>query len=96
MARGRVAWRAPATPLAYGGSAVTAGNVVFSGESAGYVDAHDARSGRLLWRYRTAGGVDAAPAVYVAGGREYVAVAAGGNEVIGSPRDDALDVFTLP
>ncbi len=96
VARGRVAWRAPATPLAYGGSAVTAGDVVFSGESAGYVDAHDARSGRLLWRYRTAGGVDAAPAVYVAGGREYVAVAAGGNEVIGSPHDDALDVFALP
>ena len=75
---------------------MTAGDVVFSGESAGYFDAHDARTGRLLWRYRTGAGADAAPAVYVAGGREYVAVAAGGNEVIGSPRGDALDVFALP
>ena len=96
VARGRIAWRVPVTPLAYGGSAVTAGDVVFSGESAGYFDAHDARSGRLLWQYRTSAGVDAAPSVYVVGGREYVAVAAGGNEVIGSPRGDTLDVFALP
>ncbi len=96
VARGRIAWRAPITPLAFGGSDVTAGDVVFSGESSGYVDAHDARDGRLLWRYRTGAGADAGPAVFVAGGREYVAIAAGGNEVIGSPRGDALDVFALP
>ncbi len=98
VAAGRVAWRAPLPnhALAYGGSAVTAGDVVFSGESAGYVDAYDARNGRLLWRYRSVAGADAAPAVYVAGGREYVAIAAGGNGVLGSPRGDSLDVFALP
>ena len=96
IARGRIAWQAPLDGLAYGGSAVTAGDVVFSGESAGYFDAHDARSGRLLWRFHTGAGADAAPSVYVAGNREYVAIAAGGNSVIGSPRGDALDVFALP
>ena len=96
VARGRIAWRVPTMPLAYGGSAVSAGDVVFSGESGGYVDAHDARTGRLLWRYAANAGVDAAPAIYAAGGREYIAVAAGGNLVIGSPRGDALDVFALP
>lgn len=96
VARGRIAWRVPVDQLAYGGSAVTAGDVVFSGESMGYVDAHDARNGHLLWQYRAGAGVDAAPSIYVAGGREYVAVAVGGNEVIGSPRGDALDVFALP
>jgi len=98
VARGRVAWRAPlaGTALAYGGSAVTAGDVVFSGESSGYLDARDARTGLLLWRYHTAAGADAGPAVYSAGGRAFVAIAAGGNEVIKSPRGDTLDVFALP
>ncbi len=98
VARGRVAWRAPlpGTALAYGGSAVSASDIVFSGESSGYFDARDARTGRLLWRYRTGAGADAAPAVYSVNGREYVAIAAGGNEVIDSPRGDALDVFSLP
>lgn len=95
VARGRIVWQAPVTPMAYGGSTVTAGDVVFSGESGGYFDAHDARTGRLLWRYATGAGVDAAPSVYVAGGKEYVAVAAGGNQVIDSRRGDSLDVFTL-
>jgi len=98
VARGRVAWRAPfpGSALAYGGSAVTAGGVVFSGESSGYVDARDARDGRLVWRSRTGAGADAAPSIYAVGGRAYVAIAAGGNEVIDSPRGDTLDVFALP
>ena len=95
VALGRIAWLAPLAGLAYGGSAVTAGDVVFSGESAGYVDAHDARTGRLLWQYQAGAGADAAPALFMAGGREYVAIAAGGNSVIDSRRGDALDVFTL-
>jgi len=94
VARGRVALGGGS--LAYGGSTVTAGDVVFSGESSGVFDARDARSGRLLWQYHTIAGADAAPAVYTTGGREYVAVAAGGNSVINSRRGDTLDVFALP
>ncbi len=96
VARGRVAWRdaLAGTSLAYGGSAVTAGDLVFSGESSGVFDARDARTGRLLWQYHIGVGVDAAPAIYSVGGREYVAVAAGGNSVINSTRGDTLDVFS--
>lgn len=96
MAQGCIAWSARVRGLAYGGSAVTAGDVVFSDESGGYVDAHDARSGRLLWQYRTVAGAAAAPAVYARSGREYLAIAAGGNAVIDSQRGDTLDVFALP
>ena len=97
VARGRIAWRIPLTPpsLAFGGSSVTSGNVVIHGESAGYVDARDAANGRLLWRYRTGAGADAAPAIYSVGSATYVAIAAGGNEVIGSTRGDTLYVFVL-
>ncbi|MGH2346812.1 MAG: pyrroloquinoline quinone-dependent dehydrogenase, partial [Chloroflexota bacterium] len=97
VARGRIAWQVPlaAPSLAFGGSAVTSGGVVIHGESAGYVDARDATNGKLLWRYHTGAGADAGPAIYAVGGATYVAIAAGGNEVIGSQRGDTLYVFTL-
>ncbi|HXT36883.1 MAG TPA: PQQ-binding-like beta-propeller repeat protein [Chloroflexota bacterium] len=97
VARGRIAWRVSLPPpaLAFGGSSVTSGNVIIHGESAGYVDARDATNGKLLWRYRTGAGADAAPAIYSVGATTYVAIAAGGNEVIGSPRGDTLFVFAL-
>ena len=97
VARGHVAWRVALPPpsLAYGGSAVSSGGVLVHGESSGYVDARDAATGRLLWRYRTGAGADAAPAIYTAGGATYVAIAAGGNEVIDSVRGDTLYAFRL-
>lgn len=96
VAAGRIAWLAPVTGTPFGGSAVTAGGVVFSGESSGSFDAHDARTGALLFQYRTGAGADAAPMVYIAGGHEYVAIAAGGNQILNSRRGDTLDVFSLP
>lgn len=97
VARGKVAWRTPlASGLAYGGSLVTSTGLVFSGESSGFFDAHDALTGKLLWQYAMHAGVDAAPSMYVIGGRTYVAIVAGGASIINSTRGDTLDVFALP
>jgi PQQ-dependent dehydrogenase (methanol/ethanol family) len=96
VAAGRIAWLAPVTGTSFGGSAVTAGGVVFSGESSGYFDAHDARTGALLFQYATKAGADAGPTVYTAGGHEYVAIAVGGNQILNSRRGDTLEVFSLP
>jgi len=95
VAKGRIAWSQPMSAVCFGGSAVTAGDVVFTGETSGKFDARDARTGQLLWQFTTKGGVDAAPAVYVAGGREYVAVDVGGNAIVDRPAANVLDVFTL-
>ncbi len=97
VARGKATWRTPlASGLAYGGSLVTSGGVVFSGESSGFFDAHDASSGKLLWQYATHAGADAAPSMYTIGGRTYIAIAVGGASILNSRRGDTLDVFTLP
>jgi glucose dehydrogenase len=61
----------------------TAGDLVFAGESSGWFNALDARSGKRLWRFNCGAGVNAAPMTYAlrdATGkmRQYVAVAAGG------------------
>jgi alcohol dehydrogenase (cytochrome c) len=95
VAAGRVAWRQPMAAVCFGGSAATAGDLVFTGESGGQFSARDARTGRLLWHYVAEGGVDAPPSVAVAGGHEYVAVNVGGNAIVDQPIADILEVFTL-
>jgi PQQ-dependent dehydrogenase (methanol/ethanol family) len=76
-------WRYETVPHPIGGTIATAGDVVFAGESNGWFNALDARSGKRLWRFNCGAGVNAAPMTYAlkdAAGkwRQYVAVAAGG------------------
>jgi len=96
VAKGKIAWSQKMSRVCFGGSAVTAGDVVFTGESTGKFDARDAATGRLLWQYTAPAGVDAAPSVYVADGREYVAVDVGGNSIVDVPHQNTLEVFALP
>ena len=46
--------------------------------------------------YEADGGVNAPPISYSVNGRQFVAVAAGGNYQLGTPRNDDLLVFALP
>lgn len=74
----QVVWRYPVKPHPIGGSVVTAGDVLFAGQSNGSFDALDARTGKRLWTYRCGAGVNAAPMTYAVDGRQYIAVSAGG------------------
>jgi alcohol dehydrogenase (cytochrome c) len=49
----------------------------------------------MLWQHDTNAGVNAPPVSYAVGDTQYVAVAAGGNWIVDSPRGDALLVFRL-
>jgi len=71
--------------LPRGGLLATAGNVVF-GSDTSRLFALDASSGELLWSFDTGGQIAAPPVSYRAGGRQYIAVAAG----------QALITFGLP
>ena len=77
------------------GSVATAGGVVFTGLTDSQFVAFDARTGKQLWHYRTTAGVNAPPITYAIDGRQYIAVAAGGNLPLNSPRGDELLVFAL-
>ena len=59
------------------GVLTTATDLLFSGGREGYFFALDAKSGALLWKATVGGQVSAAPIAYQAGGRQYVAIAAG-------------------
>ncbi|HTU54347.1 MAG TPA: PQQ-binding-like beta-propeller repeat protein [Acetobacteraceae bacterium] len=92
---GKIVWNQTLPQPMMGGALATAGNLVFSGEGNGWFDAFDATSGKLLWRFSLGAGVNAPPVAYQVNGREYIAVAAGGNFQIGYPLGDAVAIFTL-
>ena len=95
LSTGRIAWQVHLDQPTISGAAATAGGVVFTGLSDSLFVAYDARTGRELWRHRANAGVNAPPISYAVNGRQYVAVAAGGNLPLNSARGDELLAFTL-
>jgi glucose dehydrogenase len=93
---GKIAWQKKVKDPMIGGALATAGGVIFTGTADKQVLAFDARTGRQLWRFQANGGVNAPPVSFAVAGRQFVAVPAGGNFQINSPRSDELLVFALP
>ena len=80
---GEVAWEIRTrTPMA-GGTLVTAGSLVFSGDPEGNLVATDAETGERLWSYQTGSGIRGAPIAYRLDGTEYIAVASGMSGAVG-------------
>jgi PQQ-dependent dehydrogenase (methanol/ethanol family) len=62
----------------WSGALATAGDVVFYGNMEGWFKALDARSGELLWQFRTGSGIIGQPITYRGpDGRQYVAILSG-------------------
>ncbi len=56
----------------------TAGGVVFGGTADRYLFALDSKNGKHLWDIRLNGDISGAPITFEVGGRQYLAVGAGG------------------
>ena len=95
-AGGRVRWQVRTAEPLIGGVLATAGGLVFSGAGQGVFAAFHAGSGKRLWSYQCDAGVNAPPVTYSAGGRQYVAVAVGGNALFGFRQGDMVMGFGLP
>ncbi len=93
---GKVAWKFDTEQPLIGGVLATAGGLVFNGEGNGLFRAFDASSGKKLWEYQCGAGVNAPAVSYVVGGKQYVAVAAGGNTQLDFKRGNSVVVFALP
>ncbi|MGE0129487.1 MAG: PQQ-dependent dehydrogenase, methanol/ethanol family [Blastocatellales bacterium] len=78
---GKTIWQYPqiGPGNSWGGALSTAGGLVFFGDDSGAFAAVDAKSGKPLWYFHTNELWKASPMTYVAGGKQYVAVAAGSN-----------------
>jgi PQQ-dependent dehydrogenase (methanol/ethanol family) len=86
MRSNRVSWRVnfPVGDPCYSGVVSTRGGLVFVGRNNNTLQAYDDLTGKLLWTSpKLLASVNAAPMVYSVNGKEYVAVYAGGNSLVG-------------
>jgi quinoprotein glucose dehydrogenase len=80
----------------YGGAVVTAGGILFIAATRdGKFRAFNKRTGKLLWETALPAPGFATPAVYSAGGRQYVVVACGGGK-LGTRSGDSYVAYALP
>ncbi|MCO5975233.1 PQQ-dependent dehydrogenase, methanol/ethanol family [Ideonella sp. NS12-5] len=93
---GKMAWKVDTEQPLIGGVLATAGGLVFNGEGNGYFRAFDASTGKKLWEYQAGAGVNAPAVSYMVNGKQYVAVAAGGNTQLDFKRGNSVVVFALP
>ncbi|HEX6535735.1 MAG TPA: methanol/ethanol family PQQ-dependent dehydrogenase [Gemmatimonadaceae bacterium] len=76
--KGKIVWSDKENLAAYGGTLNTAGGVVFYGTMEGWLKAVDAKTGKLLWKFKTPSGIIGNPMTYVGpDGKQYVAVLSG-------------------
>src|SRR5262249_22529005 len=76
-ATGERKWKFAMTDVTDSGILTTATDLLFSGGREGYFHALNARTGALVWKASLGGQIAAGPMTYVAGGKQYVAIAAG-------------------
>jgi len=92
---GKISWQVKTEQPMIGGVLATAGDLVFTGEGNGLFKAFDARNGSVLWQFQCGAGVNSAPMSFTVNGKQYIAVAAGGNAQLNFKRGDSLFVFGL-
>jgi PQQ-dependent dehydrogenase (methanol/ethanol family) len=89
----KAAWEVKEKFPVWSGTVVTAGNVVFYGTMDGWFKALDARSGKLLWQFKTGSGIIGQPIVYRGPDeKEYVAVLSGVGGWAGAVVAGGLDI----
>lgn len=92
LAAGRAAWTVPEPLPLRGGALATEGGLVFYGTLDSRFKAVDARTGRVLWEFRTTSGIVGRPVVYRGpDGHQYVAVLAGSGGLTGTKSAREID-----
>ena len=102
-ATGKERWRYEAPTPLVAGVAITASDLIFTGEVGGYFDALDAQSGKVLLHYDLGDSIQGGVITYSAHNKQYVGVTSGDGNVIGSKTypeikggNPTVTVFGLP
>ena len=75
---GKKVWGLKENLAAWGGAVATAGDVVFYGTMEGWLKAVHAKTGELLWKFKTPSGIIGNPMTYMGpDGKQYVAILSG-------------------
>ncbi len=75
--QGKIKWSLPEQFSVWSGALATAGDVVFYGTLEGYLKAVDAKTGKELYRFKTASGVIGNVMTYQHKGKQHIAVLSG-------------------
>ncbi len=93
---GQLVWQVKTPNPLVGGVLSTQTGLVFSGEGSGELFAVEAATGQRLWAGKADAGVNAPPVTYAIGGRQFIAVAAGGNKLFGFKSGQTIKAWALP
>ena len=74
---GKIEWEHKETLPLWAGTLTTAGGLLFTGTSDGYVKAFDAKTGKELWKFQTGSGVVSSPVTWEMDGQQYIGIASG-------------------
>ena len=92
---GEIRWQVTRPLPMIGGALATSGGLVFAGEGDGWFRAYDAANGKMLWSFFAGAGVNGPPASYSINGKQYIVVAAGGNDPLNFKVGNDIIAFTL-
>jgi alcohol dehydrogenase (cytochrome c) len=92
---GKIKWQVKTPQPMIGGILATGGGLVFTGEGNGWFRAYDSGNGKILWSFQAGAGVNAPPSSYTVGGKQFIAVAAGGNVQLDYKRGNSVIAFTV-
>ncbi len=90
---GKIVWQRKTVPL-WSGALVTAGGLLFVGQTDGWFRAYDASTGRTLWEFFAGAGVSAPAISFELDGEQFIAVIAAGSRY-SRQRGSALLIFGL-
>lgn len=74
---GKIVWEHKEKFPLWAGTLTTAGGLLVTGTSDGYLKVFDARNGQELWKYQTGSGVVSIPITWEQDGEQYIGVASG-------------------
>ncbi len=86
---GDIVWERRYDIIPHSGLLTTGGGLLFNGTTDGFVEALDAASGEMLWRFNAGSGLNGGIVSYGVEGTQYVAAAVGHGSYVGNALRDA-------
>ena len=92
---GKLVWQHKVNAPLIGGVLSTQTGLVFSGEGSGEFFALDSNTGKRVWQHNNSAGVNAPPIAYEVSGKQFLAVAVGGNKLFGFKQGQTVKAWAL-
>ena len=74
---GKIAWEHKEQFPLWAGTLTTAGGLLFTGTSDGYIKAFDQKTGKELWKFQTGSGIVSIPVTWEMDGEQYIGIQSG-------------------